>query len=432
MTTRAQPAKSWDAAWRHLFRHIDDAKELRRNPIAVTFLGTLGLLGEADDVCVQAIRSFVLRGLYEDELVHLSRARGERARRHRAIVEQHVLAHRPAATVASELNISRMQLYRERRVVCRRLATALAGVDRLTARIELGGNRANDAIARAKSLAESSANERAVALADGVARDCGDPKSSIEALCTAADILTLQLQFPQAQRRLTAARALIACHAAQLSANVPLYEARAALVAGRLAFAQGRSRQARLMSAPAVERLRSNPTMEVAEREIVLDELIAAAVHALKVGRFKQFREHFSAAHSVATTLPDLQPRQKAHLFLLAGLLFEEKSENETFDDARHMLAVALDVARRAGLVALELDAQLSAAGVLAYGAGDTAGALREARPAVRRALETGDRPLIGTVCPFVAVIHNARGEFGTAATLLDLGVRHGARDAFA
>ncbi len=431
MTTRAQPAKSWDVAWRHLFRHIDEPKELRRNPIAREFLGNGARAGECDDASVRLIRAFILEMLDRDELCNLSLGKAERARRRRAIVEANILGHRPARAIAAELHISRMQLYRERRAICERLARSLVRAKHRALRIQLT-DAESAAIARAKALVGQYAIERALLLTNDVACSSAAPSARIEALCTGADALTAELAFDAAQSRLNAARTIISDNAVQLGEALPVYVARAELATARLTLAKGEARKARRMSAGALEGLCSKSLTAQPERSIAFDELMLAATLALREGRFKQFRHHFSAAHYVYGHLHDPSPLQQAHLFLLAGLLFEERSENESFGNARRMLATASAIARREGLVALELDARLSAAGVLAYGAGDTHGALQEAQPALAAVLRTRNRPMIGTACPFVAVLHNERREFAAAASLLELGLRHGVRDAFA
>lgn len=433
MTTRAQPAKSWDAAWRHLFRHIDEPKELRRNPIACGFLRGAAYAGECDERAARIIRAFILESLGDEELSQLSLGNAERARRCRAIVEEHILGHRPARAIAAELHISRMQLYRERRAICQRLARALSDAGHRAGRqIERLSDAPSAAIAHAKALVQRFSIDRAVSLTDDLARNAAEPQARIEALCTGADTLTVELQFDAAQRGLNAARALISSDAAQFGDSLALYAARIEFAMARLALAKGAAREARRISAAALEELRRQSLRDERERSIAFDELMQSATLALREGRFRRFREHFSAAHAVYDRLREPRPAQKAQLFLLAGLLFEERSENESFGNARWMLATAADTARRNGLLALELDATLSAAGVLAYGAGDTEGALREAQPALAAVLRTKNRPLIGTACPFVAVIHNERREFAAAATLVELGLRYGARDVFA
>ncbi|MBV8725780.1 MAG: hypothetical protein JO078_01600 [Candidatus Eremiobacteraeota bacterium] len=432
MTTRAQPAKSWDAAWRHLFRHIDEPKELRRNPIARDFLRGAAHADDCDERAVRIIRNFIVETLGDEELSLLSLGNAERARRRRAIVEQHILAHRPARTIAGELHISRMQLYRERRAICERLARALTEAGHRRRRLERVSDAQGAALAHAKALVHQFAIERAISLTDDLACNAAEPQARIEALCTGADALTAELEFDAAQRGLNAARAMLSSNAAQLGESLTLYAVRLEFATARLAMAKGLSREARRISAAALDELRRQSLCDERERSIAFDELMQSATLALREGRFRQFREHFSAAHAVYGGLQEPRPAQKAQLFLLAGLLFEERSENESFGNARRMLATAADTARRNGLLALELDATLSAAGVLAYGAGDTEGALREAQPALAAVFRTRNRPLIGTACPFVAVIHNERREFAAAATLVELGLRHGSRDVFA
>ncbi|HEY2473799.1 MAG TPA: hypothetical protein VGI19_03265, partial [Candidatus Cybelea sp.] len=201
MTRRAEPTKSWESAWRHLFRHIDEPKELQRNPIAANFLERNGTIA-GDAGAVRLIRGAVCEALGEYELGLRSRGEAERARRRRAIVESNVLGHRSTAELASELHVSRMQVYRERRAVCEYLARALGYPTPRTHRVVLAGSPQAAVITRARLLLERCQTERALELLDDVARSCGDPQMVIRATCLMADTLTGGLEVEKARRQL--------------------------------------------------------------------------------------------------------------------------------------------------------------------------------------------------------------------------------------
>jgi hypothetical protein len=433
MTTRAQPTKSWETAWRHLFRHISEPKELRRNPIAANFLARIGAsVSDAD--APRAIRSALLDALDECEVQLRSSGHSERARRRRAIVESHVLGHRSATELASDLHISRMQLYRERRVICEHLARVLT--DSATARTPKAVAQVSDprleAIARARLLIEQCQSERALVVFDDVASTSGNPQTAIPAMCSIGDALTARLELEKARRPIEAARQLVLTSEAELGNSFSFFRSCVELAAARLASQNGRSSQARRTSRRALDDLLARPLADESQREIAVDELTEAAGQALREGRFKEFRMHLSAANAAFGTLRERSPRQKARLVLQTALLYEETcgAGVTAGRDACRMLAQAYDIASRAGLQLIAADAALSRAGVLAYDLGDPSTAVREASPIAEFALRSGDRRVIGDFCSYVAGLKNANREFRDALRLADLASRYGRLDA--
>lgn len=130
---RKEAISSFDAAAKHLFRHLHEPRALERNPILRRFFEG----STATDVDrVRAERA----GL---ERVHrLLRRAAERFRDHDAaggeslrafrqytIVTQQCFERRPLREVAGALGISPQHCYRERAAICRRLARYLADCD---------------------------------------------------------------------------------------------------------------------------------------------------------------------------------------------------------------------------------------------------------------------------------------------------------------
>ncbi|HEY2473205.1 MAG TPA: hypothetical protein VGI19_00240, partial [Candidatus Cybelea sp.] len=187
-----------------------------------------------------------------------------------------------------------------------------------------------------------------------------------------------------------------------------------------------------------LDELLTQPLVEETQREMAVDELTKAARQALREGRFKRFRESLAAANSLFGTLNEKASRQKAELFSLAALLYEETSAATPTGalDACRMLALAQEIAVRDGLLLTAADAALSRAGLLSYGIGNPSAAVREALPTVEFALGTADRRVIGEVCSYVAALRNANREYREALKLVELALRYGrldrAQEAFA
>jgi hypothetical protein len=432
VTTRAKPSQSWEIAWRHFFRHIDEPRELRRNPIAASFLARNG---SSERAGMASLRSALLEALDERELQLRSAGQFERARRQRAIVESNILGHRCASEIASQLHVSRMQLYRERRAICEHLARAIGGSPPATrsSKVAQTGNPRAAAMAQARLLVENGRPEPALVLLDDVARNAGDLQSTITTTSSLADILTARLAFDKARLRIDAARQLIATHEAQLGVRLAFFQSCVDLAAARLTAQSGDAIEARRHARRALDELRKQPLLDESQREIAVDELTDAAAQALREGRFKRFRALLSEASSIFDALQAPNQRQRARLVLLTALLYEETcgAAPAAGRDACEMLARARDIANQAGLKLIAADAALSRAGVLAFGLGDPVTAVREAAPISEFALSTGDPRVIGDFCSYVAGLRNANREFREALKLVGVALRYGRLDRF-
>lgn len=427
MTTRAQPTRSWESAWRHLFRHIDEPAELRRNPLAAPFFSAADC-GKADDEALQAIRSALLAALDEHELELRAAGESQKARRRRHIVEAQILGRQRAGEIAAGLHLSRMQLYRERREVCVRLARALVNTTRRPLVVRTIAPA--PALARAGALAEGCDTERAHALLEDVALNCGEQSDRISALVQSANLLIEALETERAARRLDEAERLASADPAQTGEREGFARARVAWARAKLGRANGRASSGWVPDVLA--QARAHPPARAGDREQLIDELLEAASVALREGRFVRFRECLGRAQSSFASLAEPSTRQRARLLLLGALVYEDRHDGAELDsarDARRMLGMAAAVARADGLLLTAIDAALSAAGIAAHTLGDPGAAVREATPAVELALRTGNRRLIADACSFAAGLRNANGEFRTSLELTGLAMRWGKLD---
>jgi hypothetical protein len=427
VTTRAQPTRSWESAWRHLFRHIDEPAELRRNPLAAPFFSAADG-AQANDAALQAIRSVLLAALDEHELELRSAGDSQKARRRRHIVEAQILGRQRAGEIAARLHLSRMQLYRERREVCVRLARALVDTTRRRPFV-VSANAPPPALARAGALAEGCDTERAHALLEDVASNCGEQSDRIAALVQSANLLIEALETERAARRLDEAERVASADAAP-GEREAFARARIAWSRAKLGRVNGRASPGWVPDVLA--QARAHPPVRAGDCEQLIDELLEAASFALREGRFVRFRECLGRAQSSFASVPEPSNRQRARLLLLGALVYEDRHDGVELDgarDARRMLAMAAAVARADGLLLTAIDAALSAAAIASHTLGDPAAAVREATPAVELALRTGNRRLIADACSFAAGLRNANGEFRTSLELADLAMRWGKLD---
>jgi hypothetical protein len=116
---------SFNAAAKHLFRHLHEARALRKNPLVRRFFENPeigGLPGSRDRAVLARIHELVRRAADEFRDADLAAGDDERALRHHAIVTLGLLQRRSMQEVAASLGLSEGYCYRERAAICRRIA----------------------------------------------------------------------------------------------------------------------------------------------------------------------------------------------------------------------------------------------------------------------------------------------------------------------
>ena len=116
---------SFNAAAKHLFRHLHDARALRRNPLVRHLFenpsaGTFAR--DRERVVLERIHALVRQGSEHCRDADLAEGKDERAERQHAIVALQCLERRPIREVAEALGISYGHCYRERAEIARRIA----------------------------------------------------------------------------------------------------------------------------------------------------------------------------------------------------------------------------------------------------------------------------------------------------------------------
>lgn len=116
---------SFNMAVKHLFRHLHDARVLRKNSIVRRFfedpaVGGLGRVRER--TVLEKIQRLVRQGADHCRDADLIAGNDERALRQHAIVIRQCLEQHSMEEVAAQLGLSRGHLYRERAEICRRVA----------------------------------------------------------------------------------------------------------------------------------------------------------------------------------------------------------------------------------------------------------------------------------------------------------------------
>jgi hypothetical protein len=184
-------AASRQSAVRHFFRHLDEPHRLRRNPIAKQLLGDT-LSGEVVSSQSRSV-SLLLRDLIAAsaaELFESGQVTGHEmvANRQALIVKRLYFDKRSVADVATELHISRRQLYRERSDICTRIVTHLTSAS-APLEHQFGGifNVGEFQLERARAVLESGHDHLAQSIYAEV-RTSSEPLTAIQAACEYASI----------------------------------------------------------------------------------------------------------------------------------------------------------------------------------------------------------------------------------------------------
>jgi len=208
------PNVSFEVSARHLFRHLSDPKQLRRNPLVRRFFehAVWGRFTRDDERrAVSLIRELVVRGAerYRNSSVGASVSREAAYRRH-TIAVLHCLGGEPLESVAIRLGISKRQCYRERQEVVNRIAEYVrAYEDRSKPDIGSALNEFQLVMDRAAGRGELGDLDRALRDYDDVIASDPSPAHKIEALCKRAEALLEHGDLQQSQASLAQARDLL-------------------------------------------------------------------------------------------------------------------------------------------------------------------------------------------------------------------------------
>ncbi len=205
---RADPTRSAYCASRHLLRNLDDAAELRRNPLVRSCFASQA--GAQENERAEALDR--VRGLVQASLAGCRRRAGARAhgtlgRMHAALLRCEI-DKQPLSVVAAELGLSDRQIRRERRAAHEAFLDALA--ERVAApRAVAVRDRAELRLARASEMHELAQSALALAACDELAASA-PAEHRIEALALAADIERDCGRYAESKSRIDHARAILA------------------------------------------------------------------------------------------------------------------------------------------------------------------------------------------------------------------------------
>lgn len=184
MARIVDPAASFERASRHIFRHLHDVAELRRNPLAMHLLDQT----EHTGAVIGAVTRLAETCRHEP-VVGKPRFN---ANREYTVFVRAVIGREPWGNVASDLGLSRRQFTRDKAAMCQRISSRLSAEARAfaSARATVATIDAEARITSAYVQAESGDLRGALAQLDDIMRSAPQWSVRFEAHCTRVRILS--------------------------------------------------------------------------------------------------------------------------------------------------------------------------------------------------------------------------------------------------
>jgi hypothetical protein len=218
---RADPTRSDYCATRHLLRNLDNAVELRRNPLVRTYFQSTPRRRNAaeDHTALEQIRDDVRVALSRFSEFVPDGAYIALGRMHAALLRCDI-DDQPLPAVAAELGLSERQLRRERQAAHDAFARAFRTLRRKGVAPTTVGDVTTLRLAEAVELHELGQDSIAQSAFASIASSAANPAQRIEALCLAAELELDALRHAAAAAHLAAARVLVIRHACELDNDV--------------------------------------------------------------------------------------------------------------------------------------------------------------------------------------------------------------------
>jgi hypothetical protein len=363
---RAKPTRSGYCASRHLLRNLDDARELRRNPLAAGYFCSSSRsrrrTPEEDRRALERICGLVreaLGALYVD--AENDRDGARLGRMHAALLRCELDRGAPEV-VAAELGLSERQLRRERsaahdafsrsfqRVAERDRAPATIGGGGDGAPVVVGADIAQLRLAEAVELHAIGKSSLGLSVFASIAAAAPHAATRIEALCLATEAELDAGRLPEARALVDEATAMSALHGEKLSdPERALFAEHVEFLEWCLRWQLGTAAGA-AMRPPAITR-EPAPGNDRTDRRRALHvrALVAFASQRWDVGDVQQGREAVRVAQRVVPSLRESRAKERlAVVYVDARLcVFRSGSANEGYST----LLAAEELAARVGHV---------------------------------------------------------------------------------
>src|SRR5665213_422328 len=335
---RADPTRSPYCATRHLLRNLDDAAELRRNPLVRSCFAPASESRDGGEhgSALERVRGLVHASLARCRDRSAPRTRTRIGRMHAALLRCEI-DRQPLAVVAAELGLSDRQVRRERRAAHDAFLDAFHHTASETAQARVCDTAALR-IAQTEELHELGQSALAIAACEDVAACAERPERRIEALCLAAEIDLDGARYADAKGRLAEAESILVLRAHVLDAR------ERTLAVERIDFGTWQLRRATgisggLIAPPPIVLAHPDPAGESDEsrRALVVRALAAYTTQRWEVGDARRGAETVRLARQLLPSLDRARIRDRLAVMYADARIIGLR---RLFDDYGRLLAV--------------------------------------------------------------------------------------------
>ncbi|HKU66853.1 MAG TPA: hypothetical protein VJP85_03660 [Candidatus Baltobacteraceae bacterium] len=368
---------SFDAAVRHLFRHLDNVDAVRKNPLVARFFPLVPdgerITPDRRWATMVRINDAILEAAnrcYDDDIAENRAESGKRQR----VIFRGSLEKKQPMVVAANLGISLRQYYRERSALYQRIAQLIqvGDIQQSCAAIEVR-SPSRFQMERAARLADACDYDCALRGYDEVAQAGPGPDIKIESLCKSAEIELERGAYEAARKLLAQANSLVCDHATELLATaasasklqVNLLETKLAWETADLRTAASSLAQG-TDAALAIHRAGGKRV-----KDLCVDVVIEGAARARLFGDFTTARAYLATADAISAGGTAISVQQRADLVMENALFSIIATRGlhpfviaKAFDEVRK----GLDFARTCGSLKRVLQGELILAQASIFG----------------------------------------------------------------
>ncbi len=365
---RANPGSSFDVAVRHLFRHLHEPTELRRNPLVSRYFATDSRHGNHlhDAAAAAQVRELIAESVKRFKPGDAPTAAREHRCRQETIIARRLEGASPKQ-IASELRVSKSEFYRQYRQASVRVACRIQTWEDI-ARTSLfcTPDTPDFALERARGAAEAGDYDGAIRSYDALVASGLDPERCIECLCRRAEVdlergayATARLALAEASRVLAARASVLAGLAlATARARVTLLRSKVAWATADFATASAALLSAHETLAP----FRAHPDERV--RHLLVGVLLERGNQERLHGRYEAATECAREIGEIAQSLSMLSPQHEIDWILLRGQVALLSARPGAYDPAQYvaLLNRGLDLSKACGSIkrVVEIELELS------------------------------------------------------------------------
>jgi tetratricopeptide (TPR) repeat protein len=311
------PEKSFEAAVRHLFRHLHNANALRRNPLVRSFFRVQGG-GNSDHLALASLRTALLRLARACHSQDSSHGQSVRADRQLAIITAIYARPHSNVSVAHDLAISLRQYYRDRRLICQRVARLIASYKSAAATASQVYDPLRLTLRRAANLVDSGRARAAVTELERAAREASEDFAKVHALADLSSAIMALGEVERAADTIETARNLMKRETKPGSEAVLLAE-KLQLAQYRVAKATGRYEVASHILSALANQADARVSSNAGSDELDLAILLEACQQSCLEGRFADARAELARCELVGRRLDHIPTEHRVALALMAA-----------------------------------------------------------------------------------------------------------------